>query len=133
MFDGFLEGIPDAQDYLKRLQSILGGRVGQGSFHLNLDLKWNGPAEARAMRAKVREMEMKLRHLRSDVVNAVQRLNADFDRLKAELVGQPTVKKAFVRQKQLEARRSYDDIKQGIDGLLLQLSNAKQAIDENPD
>jgi hypothetical protein len=67
MFDGFLKGIPDAQDFLVRLQKIVGGQVRQGSFNLSMNLEWDEPKEAKAVKAKVQEMELQLR---SDVVSA---------------------------------------------------------------
>jgi hypothetical protein len=64
----------------------------------------------------------------------VRRINAaDFDKLKADLVGQPAMQKEFVRQQQLEFRQGYDDVKKLIDHSFLSLRNAKRAIDENPE
>jgi multidrug efflux pump subunit AcrB len=128
MFDGFLEGIPEVQHFLERLQTILGGHVGEGSFEVNINFSWDNPKEAKKTRVRIQELEVQLRHLRSDVVHAVQRLNADFDRLKAELTGMPA-QKAFVRQKQLEGRQGYNELKQGIDNILLQLNKGKVEID----
>jgi hypothetical protein len=63
-FEEFFKGIPEVKDYLLRLQSIVGaGEVRGAALRGTLNLRWDGPNEAKAVRAKVQEMEFKLRQL----------------------------------------------------------------------
>jgi hypothetical protein len=121
-------GVPDVHEFIARVARVVGGKVDGNLITASFRLNDDTPDDIRASKAKLKEIELQLRHLRTEIVAAVKRLNANVASLKL-VVGElsPELTSA-VRTCQLGLRKSYDSVKQSIDTLLLQLSTARQSI-----
>ena len=87
MIDDFLAGIPEADDFIIRLQNIIGGKYKDGILKLDFSLDMDTPEEIRKARAKMILIRQELKSLRGEVVRAVYRINAEFLRLKGHYPG----------------------------------------------
>ena len=121
MIDDFLAGIPEADDFIIRLQNIIGGKYKDGILKLDFSLDMDTPEEIRKARAKMILIRQELKSLRGEVVRAVYRINAEFLRLKGHYPGASEAIKADWRQQQLLARANYETLKAGIDGCRAQI------------
>src|SRR5258708_1369494 len=105
-----MNGIDNPEELFRKLAATVGSEICDNtirvSFHFESD-------------TERREMALKLRQLRSNVVDAVQRFNANVTGLLAEFQ-LTSEQKQVLRKAQLDIRNMYNLVKANIDRVLIE-------------